>query len=328
MFSLRIHALITAGLFAAIPIAPWCLSAAQSAFPSPAVFESTVKVVVFVLFLACGYSAVPLMIKLFVAGQRGIGNAAVAPIAWLEAHEVAVVVGVWLFFSLGVAIAAPAAISAGFFGPSGQAGATVRAEAPSQVLLIAAPGMTVDEMFRRSSLVIDDGGSRRRDLPVYASGAVFDYQPADPGLILSGCRYYYISTYLNDPHRIEAVNIGLSPAKTTLAGVDAADAALRARLASAGWAPGHEVYRDEEDQRLHGGLHQGPEGRLWLKHDVVLAIERQRMDDPAPGEDAATAGEWIQYIALWQRADYPNIDRYDFGPPAQQAASVRLSRHR
>ena len=257
------------------------------------------------------------MIKLFLAAQRSIGNAAVAPIAWLEAHQAAVVIGVWLFISLGVAIAIPAAISDGFFAPSGQDGLTAKAEARSQGRLIATPGMGVDEMFQRSSLAIDDGGTRRRDLPVYASGAVFDYQPADPGLILSGCRYYYISTYLHDPHRIEAVNIGLSPAKTTFAGVDAADAALRSRLASAGWAPGHEVYRDEEDQRLHGGLHQGPDGRLWLKDDVVLAIERTRMDDPSPGEDTATAGEWIQYIALWQRADYPNIDRYDFGPPAR-----------
>ena len=41
------------------------------------------------------------------------------------------------------------------------------------------------------------------------------------------------------------------------------------------------------------------------------------MDDPSPGEDAATAGEWIQYIELWQRADYANIDRYVFGPPAR-----------
>ena len=317
MLSLRTHVLITAGLFAAIMVAPWGLHAAQSSFASPAMFESTVKVVVFVLFLACGYSAVPLMIKLFLAAQRSIGNAALAPITWLEAHVGAVVIGVWLIFSLGLALAVPAAMSGGFFGaPIGQ-GPSAQAGARSQGLLIATPGMKVEEMFQRSTLAIDDGGMRRRDLPVYASEAVFDYQPADPGLIFSGCRYYYISTYLNDPHRIEAVNIGLSPAKTTLAGVDAADAALRARLAGAGWTSGREAYRDAEDQQLHGGRLHGPEGLLWLKDDVVLAIERKRMDDPTPGEDAATAGEWIEYIDLWQRADYPNIDRYDFGPPAR-----------
>ena len=124
---------------------------AHSAFPSPTVFESTVKAVVFALFLACGYSAVPLMIKLFLAGQRSIGNAAAAPIVWLEAHEVAVVVGVWLFVSLGVAIAVPAAISDGFFASSGEGGAIAQAKVRSQGLLVAASGMTVDEMFRRSS---------------------------------------------------------------------------------------------------------------------------------------------------------------------------------
>ena len=149
MFSLRIHALITAGLVAAIPVAPWCLSAAQSAFPSPGFFESTVKVVVFVLFLACGYSTVPLLIKLFLLGQRSVGNAAVAPVAWLAAHENAAVLGAWLLMSLGLAIAVPAAISDGFFGPIGQVGANAKAQ--SQGLLIATPGMKVDEMFQRSS---------------------------------------------------------------------------------------------------------------------------------------------------------------------------------
>src|SRR5580698_2170203 len=312
MLSLRTHALITAGLFAAIMLAPWALHAAQSSFASPAIFESTVKAVVFGLFLACGYSAIPLMLKLFLAAQRGVGNAGVAPIGWLERHQRAVVIGAWLLISLGVAVAVPAAITGGFFG---QGSVSATADARSQGLLIATPGMRVEEMFQRSTLAIDDGGMRRRDLPVYASDAVFDYQPADPALILTGCRYYYISTYLNDPHRIEAVNIGLSPAKTTLAGVDAADAALRARLAAAGWTSGREVYRDAEDQQLHGGRLHGPEGLLWLKNDIVLAIERRRMDDPTPGEDAATAGEWIEYIDLWQRADFPNIDRYDFGPP-------------
>src|SRR5580698_4313019 len=104
MLSLRTHALITAGLFAAIMLAPWALHAAQSSFASPAIFESTVKAVVFGLFLACGYSAIPLMLKLFLAAQRGIGNAGVAPIGWLERHQRAVVIGAWLLISLGVAV--------------------------------------------------------------------------------------------------------------------------------------------------------------------------------------------------------------------------------
>jgi hypothetical protein len=40
------------------------------------------------------------------------------------------------------------------------------------------------------------------------------------------------------------------------------------------------------------------------------------MDDPVPGEDAATAGQWIQFIELWARQTYPYIERYEFAPPS------------
>ena len=38
------------------------------------------------------------------------------------------------------------------------------------------------------------------------------------------------------------------------------------------------------------------------------------MDDPVAGEDAGTAGQWIQYIDLRLRKDYPWIERYVFAP--------------
>ena len=65
---------------------------------------------------------------------------------------------------------------------------------------------------------------------------------------------------------------------------------------------------------LHGGLTRGPDGRMWLKNGIVLDIGTRRMDDEAPGEDAATAGRWIQFVELWPRDDYPSIDRYVFAP--------------
>ena len=39
------------------------------------------------------------------------------------------------------------------------------------------------------------------------------------------------------------------------------------------------------------------------------------MDDEKPGEDRATAGEWIQYIDLWPVKEYPYIERFVFQPP-------------
>ena len=101
----------------------------------------------------------------------------------------------------------------------------------------------------------------------------------------------------------------------TRAELDTANADVRARLKAGGWETGHEVYRDAEDQQLHGGATRGPEGKLWLKGDTVLNLEERRIDDPVPGEDSATAGAWIQYVDLSTRESYPNIDRYVFAAP-------------
>ena len=79
-----------------------------------------------------------------------------------------------VLLSLGVAVAVPAAISDGFFGPSGQAGGNARSEARGRDLLIAAfQRRRSDEMFQRSSLAIDAGGTRRRDHGgIYKQGGV------------------------------------------------------------------------------------------------------------------------------------------------------------
>ena len=53
------------------------------------------------------------------------------------------------------------------------------------------------------------------------------------------------------------------------------------------------------------------------QHAVAVAQPShagQEFDDPVAGEDPATAGEWIQFIELWARDDYPGIDRYVFAP--------------
>jgi hypothetical protein len=69
-----------------------------------------------------------------------------------------------------------------------------------------------------------------------------------------------------------------------------------------------------EDQQPHDAKTRGEEGRLWLKGDIIVEIEGRRMDDLVEGEDAATAGQWIQYIDLSLRKDYPWIERYVFAP--------------
>ena len=112
--------------------------------------------------------------------------------------------------------------------------------------------------------------------------------------------------------------IGASTTKSDRKTIAAMDLDLRRRLAADGWLAGHEEYRSEDDQALHGGATRGPEGDMWLKDGAILDIENKRMDDPAAGEDAASAGEWIQVISLWTHDDYPWIERYAFAPPAPE----------
>jgi hypothetical protein len=151
-------------------------------------------------------------------------------------------------------------------------------------------------------------------LPI-AGGAIFDFEIAGTGFVVPNCRYYFVSSYTHDPQRVEAINVGTSPHKVSKAEVEQANAAIRARLKAEGWLTGHEEYRDEEDQILHEGKTRGPEGTTWLKDHVVLDIANRRMDDEVPGEDKATAGEWIQYRDVWPRKDYPGIERLVFAPP-------------
>ena len=149
----------------------------------------------------------------------------------------------------------------------------------------------------------------------YAGGAIFDYHVAGSAIEFHRRRYYFVTTYTKDPSRIEAINVGTSPSKYSRVELEAANAALRARFRKDGWLTGHEVYRTEEDRQLHGGKTRGEAGALWLKNGIVLDIETRRLDDPKPGEDPATGGEWIQYVELRTRVDFPLIERYVFAAP-------------
>lgn len=324
MYSLRAHAMISGGLLALIILMAIAGNALQAAglIRDPAALQTPAEVVFFAVFLAFAFSLVPTMVKLFVAGQASIGNADKAPIRFVQAHQSAVIWGLWLLWIAGLAVALPTMVRTGFFTGLGGSDAAKSsdnqelareiARMPGQGTLVAAPGMTTIEMIRGSTLKTSP------DVPgkvVYAGGAIFDFRVAGTGIEFSRCRYYYVTTYTKDPERIEAINLGTSPRTYTRAELDAANAALRARLKADGWLAGHEVYRGEEDRQLHGGKTRGPEGKLWLKNGITLDIESRRLDDPKADEDPATAGEWIQYVDLRTRDSYPFIERYEFAPP-------------
>jgi hypothetical protein len=329
MFSLRTHALISGGLFAFFVLMAVIGNAVQSAgvIKHPEALQTPMKVVFFAIFLAFAFSMIPTMVKLFVAGQASVGNAEKAPVKFVAEHQVAVIWSFWVLWIAGIAVALPTMIQSGFFTDlAGNATSNNNedeiarqiARTPVQGTLVAAPGMTVDEMIRGSSLKLS-GGSNPAATPQarYAGGAIFDFKVAGTGIVFPRCRYYFVTTYTKDPTRIESIDVGTASAKMTRAQLNAANAALRSRLKTDGWLTGHEVYRDEQDRQLHGGKTRGEEGKLWLKGETTLDIEERRLDDAKPDEDPATAGEWIQYVDLFTRKDYPSIERYEFAAPGE-----------
>jgi hypothetical protein len=316
MRGLSTNALISGGLLAAFGsmlVAGYALQ--FLGVRSLGVFTIPVAVVFFGVLLAWFFSMIPLMLKIVLAVQVGLGNANVPLVKAAIDNQKFIVWGMWAIVGLGCAVAIPAAILDGFGNGSPFAGDAL-ARMPVEGTLVAAPGMTLRDVARASSLKLTAGSaSRLFDRSQLGGAAIFDFRVAGSGLVFRRCRYYYITTYTHHPQRIEAINVGTSSSATSRAGLQSLQAALRARLTADGWLAGYEVYRTQEDRTLHGGLTHGAQGRLWLKRGVVLDIETNRVDEPVDGENPATAGRWIQYVDLRQRADYPWIERYVFTRP-------------
>ncbi len=66
---------------------------------------AAVMVFYFGLFCAIAFSAVPLLLRFFLAGQVIAGNAEQPSISWLQAHEQTIVYAVWGVFAAGLVIA-------------------------------------------------------------------------------------------------------------------------------------------------------------------------------------------------------------------------------
>jgi hypothetical protein len=312
MLRLRTHVLICLGFFLGLLVAGWggALLQGMGVAPPGGDWRWLFLGLVLALLLGFAFSAVPVMVLLVTGFQGRIGGAG-AVVAAPRWQNIIVYV-LWTLMALGSAIAIPAAFYFGAFDDPGTPGGLGGPDpGASKGTLVAKPGMTIAEMRRASSLPIDAGD---RDATV-SDGVVFDFVVAGTDIRFPRCRYYYVTTFSKDPEHIQGMSIGTSTGKVDRATLAGMDAALRLRLAADGWLAGHEEYRTEADQSLHAGATRGPEGDMWLKEGTILDIESKRMDDPLAGEDAATAGEWIQVISLWGHDDYPWIERFAFAPP-------------
>ncbi|HEX4534451.1 MAG TPA: hypothetical protein VH000_09490 [Rhizomicrobium sp.] len=299
-------------LFAALLIIGWggAILQGMDVVAAPENLRWPMLIVMGTLTVGLAFAAIPVMVMLVLGFQKQIGNKKVPAVAAAIKRQNFIIYALWGLMALGTVVALPGAYFLGAFNNEAKPYLPIIEQdtniGPSQGMLVARPGMTLDEMKKASSLAIDTVGQRTPTGAV-ASGIVFDFTIAGTHLVFPRCRYYFASTYANDKQHIESLSIGTSTFKMDRPTLNTLNAGLRTKLAADDWLPGH----------AHGGAIGGPEDDTWAKNGMILHIQITRMDDPKAGEDAAIAGEWIQTISLWVQKDYPYLDRYTFAKASQ-----------
>lgn len=280
-------AIVSGGIFAImmLAIAAGDVLIESGVVKNPLQYQTPAKIIFFTLFVAFGFSLIPLMVRLVLAGLEAIGRGVNAqPFAPLIARPGWIVWPLWLLMAAGLAVALPAAIRAGFFGPDSaptaarDSAADAIAKLPLQGTLVAAPGTTVASMFAQSTLPIQRGSkSALFSGAQFGGAAIFDYRVGGTATVFHRCRYYYITTSRSDPVRIATINVGISPEKMSRKQLIAAERELSRRLAADHWI--------------------AVRPRAWTHGAIVLALRSRRVDDASPGKDPNT-GAWIQYVEL------------------------------
>ena len=131
MFSLRTHARICGGLLAALiaVAAGGNLLAASGAITDPDAIRLPGLILVFGLFLAFGFSAVPVMVMSVLAAHKRVGQADKEPVRTASAAQKVIIWALWALMAAGLAVALPAMMKDGFFSPEGP-GAAANPPAP------------------------------------------------------------------------------------------------------------------------------------------------------------------------------------------------------
>jgi hypothetical protein len=117
MLSLRAHATICASIFAAIIVLAMIGNALQAGgmMAESTALRLSAMILFFGLTVALMFSAVPVMVKLVLGFQVGIGNAGQPVVAGLIARERLIIFVIWALIALGLVIAIPAAVIDGAF---------------------------------------------------------------------------------------------------------------------------------------------------------------------------------------------------------------------
>ena len=272
-----------------------------------------VMIVFFTLFLAMGFSGLALVIRVFVAAQRRIGNTAHPIVRLLAEHDTAIILSLFALCLAGLAIAVPAAIKDGFFGKDAQRWLDGLLRGRSTGVLVANVGMTLEDVRRRSTVKVPEGtrsvltGSRTA-----IAEMVFDFEIADTRMRFPECRYFFMVTRNHDDPRLESMNIGISTHSLERAEFAEFRRRTEEQFRADGWASGRFVYRTPEQQALHGGVTSWGEGTFWLKGQALVTFEPKRVDEEQRGEDPRTAGKWILALSIWDRETSSTYPRLEF----------------
>jgi hypothetical protein len=250
-----------------------------------------VRVSVLLLFFVFGFALIGLMLHLFIAGQRGIGNSAAPMVRFLAAHEAKVTFAAWGFLAFGSLIALPFALH-------DLAGIDFRMPLRSKGVLVADIGMTFDDVRRASTLAVRDPRPNLDGSTRAIQDIVFDYQLPNSRIRFPQSRYYWLETGKKHDPRIVALNIGITPRKMPKPDLDTFQHKIQSDLLADGWMPGHYVANSEETVRLWGGKSTTGDGRYWNRGDTVLIFETNRMDD---------AENYILYLDLRPKSDEKDV---------------------
>jgi len=121
MLSFRTHALICAGLLLALiaVAAGGDVLAASGVIQDPAKIRLPGLIAVFGLFIAFGFSAIPVMVMSVLGAHKRIGQGDAQPIKGLIAAQNIIIWSLWALMAAGLLTALPAMVKLGVFSPEG-----------------------------------------------------------------------------------------------------------------------------------------------------------------------------------------------------------------
>ncbi|MFO1518914.1 MAG: hypothetical protein U1F57_04515 [bacterium] len=169
----------------------------------------------------------------------------------------------------------------------------------SKGTLVASPGMSIEEIRRRSTFPLaKDYRSGNEVFTVLSDSIAFDFELAGTGLKWPRCRFYNLQRYGEAPiHYVQiqvSKNISWAEAKRQLQETGE-------KLKRDGWTPS-VVDGKNAEERLTEAL-QGPApgyqvGFLWTKGDISLNFDARRFPYAVNGEKADEGEPYEQELYI------------------------------